>query len=93
MARCIAFTVPGSAQPKQRPRVMKSGITFTPKETVHAEAFVRGLALEAMAGDAPLEGPVRLCVRIYRAIPKSFSKRKRDQAVGRIVLPTTRPDL
>lgn len=89
----IFITVPGKAQSKQRPRVMKTGFTFTPKETVNAEAFIRGLALQAMGGHRPMEGAVKLVVKIFRPIPKSFSKKKRSQAIGGVLLPITRPDL
>lgn len=93
MPRTIFLTVPGKAQSKQRPRVMKTGITFTPKETVNAEAFIRGLALEAMGGHKPLEGGVELSIRIFRTIPKSFGKKKKAQAMAGLLFPTTRPDM
>lgn len=93
MPRTIFLTVPGKAQSKQRPRVMKTGITFTPKETVNAEAFIRGLALEAMGGQKPLEGGVELSIRIFRTIPKSFGKKKKAQAMAGLLFPTTRPDM
>lgn len=34
------LTVDGEPQPKQRPRVLRSGITYTPKATVQAEAHL-----------------------------------------------------
>lgn len=91
--RTIFFSVPGKAQSKQRPRVMKTGFTFTPKETVNAEAFIRALALEAMGGHPPMEGSVKLSIKIYRRIPKSFSKKKKAQAIGGVLLPVTNPDM
>ena len=92
-ARSVSFIIPGKAQPKQRPRVMKYGVTFTPRETVNAEAFVRVLALEAMNEEEPMAGPVRLRVSIWRGIPKAFSKKRQSQARRGIILPTSRPDL
>ena len=89
----ITFKIPGKAQPKQRARVTKGGHAYTPAKTMNAEAFIKSLALAAMDGEAPLEGPLRLSVSIYRAIPSSFSKKKREAARRGYLYPTTRPDL
>ena len=89
----VTFKVPGKARPKQRPRVTKRGITFTPKETRNAEAFVREIARQAMAGKEPFEGAIRLSVTVGRSIPRGFSKMKRGRAIAGKVWPTTRPDL
>ena len=88
----IKFTIPGKAQPKQRPRVTRRG-TYTPKETLQAEARIVALARQAMQGQRPLEGAVTLSVTIFRAIPKGFGHKKRSLAVSGIVRPATRPDL
>ena len=50
----ITFTVPGAAQPKERPR-FGSGRTYTNKKTRTYEGAVRNAALTALyfAGDAP----------------------------------------
>jgi Holliday junction resolvase RusA-like endonuclease len=46
-----------------------------------------------MGGRAPIEECVALCVTAYVAIPKSFSRRKRQDAIDGIVRPITRPDV
>lgn len=40
-----------------------------------------------------LEGPLCVTIKIYREIPKSFSKKKRREALSGELLPVTRPDL
>lgn len=88
----IKFTIPGKAQPKERPRVPRSGHAYTPAKTRSAEAYIKSLAGGAMKGRKPLTGAVSLSVTIFRAIPKGFGKKKRSLAISGIVLPITRPD-
>ncbi len=89
----VEFVIPGEARGKQRPRATKKGRVYTPSETRNAEAFIKLLATHAMNGRAPFEGPVRLYVEIDVPVPKSFSKKKRDAALGYAITPTSKPDL
>lgn len=57
------FTVPGKAQPKQRPRRAKSGVWYTPKETRKYEKHVAETALAH--GVRPIQGPVRMEINVY----------------------------
>ena len=41
----------------------------------------------------PLEGALVLQVRVYRSIPKAFSKKKADMAERGLLRPETRPDM
>ena len=87
-----SFKIIGKAQAKQRPRVLKTGITYTPKETVQAESFIKMLAKQAMTSKPSTE-PLQLCIQIKRRIPKSFSDKKRSSALTGEIKPTTRPDI
>lgn len=92
----IAFIVPGQPQGKGRPRVGKVGPhvrMFTPAKTVAYEGLIAHAAQAAMAGRAPLEGPVELRLQIECAVPASWSKRKQAQALAGELLPTTKPDV
>lgn len=40
-----------------------------------------------------LEGPINLCVRVYKAIPKSWSAKKKEAAAHGTLRPTSRPDM
>ena len=58
--------------------------------------YVRRLARKNMPPDAlrgPLTCPVRLTCVIYRAVPQSWSRRKRADAIADKIRPTTRPDV
>lgn len=62
----LAFTIPGPAVPKQRPRVtFKNGrpLTFTPAETRRFERDVGYIA--KAAGAKPHQGIVCLIIRFY----------------------------
>ena len=89
----IRFHVPGQPCGKQRARVLKSGRSYTPAKTAAYEAHVRGCARTAgMVPDKPLDGPLALTLDVVMAVPKSWSKRKLEQALTGVLLPTGKPD-
>ena len=90
---CRSIVIPGKPLGKQRPRVLKSGITYTPKKTVNYETFVKMMYLEKYAGEKPFEGPVSMLVSAFYQIPKSASKRRREAMARHDMPPTTRPDI
>jgi len=71
MTTAIAFTVPGKPQGKARPRMTRTGHTYTPKQTVCYENRVRLMAAEAMQGGAAWEGPVELSMVVVMERPQS----------------------
>jgi len=98
----IEFEVPGPAVAKARPRIVtlksKSGRAFshsyTPKKTSSYENWVKLCFQEAVDdGWEPYAGPVELNLRVYEAIPASFSKKKRQAALNGTILPTKKPDV
>jgi Holliday junction resolvase RusA-like endonuclease len=98
----IEFEVPGPAVAKARPRIVtltsKSGRAFshsyTPKKTANYENWVKLCFQEAKPdGFEPYTGPVELHIRVYEAIPASFSKKRRIQAVTGEIFPTKKPDI
>lgn len=95
----IEFRYYGDAVGKARPRYsQRQGYvhTYTPKKT---QLFEQALQLHfktAYKGDMPAyqrEVPVRIEVTIAVAVPKSWSKKKREQAISDEILPTKKPDL
>lgn len=90
----ITFTIPGKPQPKQRPRVTKRGITYTPKETLLYEAQVAEAAQKSeLLPQSPTENPLKLILWCYMPIPKSWSKGKQEEARRGKIFPTSRPDI
>lgn len=92
----VAFTVPGKPVGKGRPRAARRGQhiqLYTPEKTVSYESTVALVAMQAMAGQPLIIGPVEVVMRMVLPIPASWSNRKKDHAVDGIVMPTTRPDM
>lgn len=75
----IHIVVPGIPVAKGRPRVGKvngHARLFTPEKTVNYECRVADAGAEVMAGRAPLQGPLELCVEAYFQVQKGASKRR-----------------
>lgn len=77
------FTVHGYCQPKQR--TFGRGF-ITPPETRAYEKLVKQTAKLAMTGH-PYAGFVEVIIHISCAIPKSFTKKKRDAALLHHIYP------
>lgn len=90
------FTIPGEPKGKGRPRFAKSGQTFTPKETASYENLVKVCYMEAAKEQGvemiPADVPVEVYIVAAFGIPKSFSKAKRERALGGDIYPTKKPD-
>jgi Holliday junction resolvase RusA-like endonuclease len=84
--------IPGELRGKARPRVLRSGHSYTPQQTVSAENWIKACAVE-QGVMRPLLGPLGLCVEIERAVPPSWSKKKRAAALAGEIKPTGKPDL
>lgn len=67
-------------------------IHHTDRKTRDYEAHVRRLAVQAMDGRPPLQGPVNLALVFVMPIPRSWPQWKRDMALRREIAPTTKPD-
>ena len=91
--KAIMFTLPGGPQGKGRPRyVQRTGRAYTPDKTVAYEELVRQRYLEAAKGLDFGEGPVCVIITAIFPIPKSFSKKKTEQAMEGTLYPTKKPD-
>lgn len=89
----ISFTVVGRPQGKGRPRMRKDGHVFTPVKTVRYENLIAHCAAQAMAGRAPLLGPLVLSLAVYVPVPQSWPAKRRNAALLGVVVPETKPDI
>jgi len=89
----VQFFIPGAPVAKGRPRVMKSGVTFTPQKTRDAEKMVAVIAERAMKGKPPLAGPLAMTYHVTLGVPESWPNRKRQDAFLGTLMPIGRPDL
>jgi Holliday junction resolvase RusA-like endonuclease len=90
----IRFDIPGPPVGKGRPRATRANgfVSFyTPAKTRNYEKAV------AMAGKMfcrqPLSGPLRMSLFVRMAVPASWSKRKREDALSGCLRPVSKPDL
>lgn len=91
----VTFNVDGPPVAKGRARATTiRGMVrlYTPAKTRAYEDTVRIAAAMAMGARRPFEGEVTMTITAMVAIPTSFSKRKRTNAIAGIIKPTTRPD-
>ena len=96
LPRPISFTVPGHPHGKGRPRVaVRNGFArqYTPKETANYEGMVRLAAQAAMNGRPPTDRPVAVTIAAIFDIPKSATKRFREDALIGTVFPAKKPDI
>jgi len=92
MAQKIKLLIPGKPLGKQRPRVLKNGITYTPKKTVNYETLIKELYI-IRHFRKQLEGPVRMHIKAYFPIPKSVNKKDKELMLQNKIRPTKKPDM
>lgn len=91
--RLVVISMLGEPRGKQRVKFSrKSGRAYNQIETINTESALRVLAQEAMAGLPLIEGPVRLEITAYFAIPTSWSAKKKLLAQKGGIYPTKKPD-
>lgn len=76
--------VPSKPVPKGRPRFVYNQYThkpavYTPKKTLDYEKFVAQCARD-IENNEPIDGYFKMSIVIYFKIPKSWSKKKREEA-------------
>ena len=89
----IELWIPGEPVPKGRPRMTKSGHVYTPERTKTFEGIVRTAFYEKYPGFDPIRKPIRLTISFGFAIPKSWSKKKKEYAAKYIVWKDNGADL
>lgn len=88
------FTIPGEPKGKGRPRVMKSGHAYTPRDTAVYENLVR-LEFQRQCKGVRFPDDMDIDMRItaYYEVPKSVSKKKRAAMLEHRIRPKKKPDI
>ena len=81
----------GKIQAKQRPR-FNGKFAYTPKETVNYENWVKACYIEKYKNEKPFEKALKVNIIAFFEIPKSTSKKKKEQMLNNEINPTTKPD-
>lgn len=92
----VKFSIPGEPYGKGRPRFRNAGThqqPYTPAKTANYENLVK-LAYTTESKNYRFPDDAMLDVRIFAfyAIPKSASKKKRQEMIDRKIRPTKKPD-
>lgn len=91
----IKFTVLGDPVAQGRPRataINGRARMYDPGKSRDYKNYLRLVASE-YAPEKPLEGALDVRIDIYRQIPKSFSRKKIQQAEEGLLRPTTKSDV
>jgi Holliday junction resolvase RusA-like endonuclease len=89
----LVFTLPGAPITKLRPRFSRHKGKVRTYDSQSEEKNTIGWQLKArMKGRNPLQGPLRLDIKFYMPIPKSASKKKKEQMASGEIKHTKTPD-
>lgn len=93
-SHAIVLTIPGELRGKGRPRFVPGRLKpVTDTKTRTEEEWVRAHALSAKGRlHGPLIGALALHIDLALAVPPSWTKRERAEALAGLKLPTVRPD-
>lgn len=92
----IKLVIYGEPVAQGRPRFSTAGgfvRAYDPAKSKDYKDYVRLAAASEMKGRAPYDGALALSVRVYRSMPKSFSKKKQALAEAGKIKPITKPDM
>jgi len=85
----IQFTVDMVPVAKGRPRLGRGGRVFTPRKTHEAERQIADVAREVMSGRPPTAVPLMMLVECVFPIPKSYTKKMREEIERGERIPST----
>lgn len=88
------FIVDGKPQGKQRPRFSRiSKTVYTPTKTAKYEKQIAKAYTESGGKCIPADCYVSVSVSAFFPIPKSYSKKKREDCLERRLRPDKKPDM
>lgn len=85
------FNIPGKIQAKQRPR-FNGKFVYTPQNTINYENWVKACYLENYKNEKPFEKALEVNIIAFFEIPKSVSKKKKEQMLNNEIYPTIKSD-
>lgn len=88
----MKIIIQGKVQAKQRVRLGRYS-RYTPEQTRNYENWVKLSFINQYPNFKPLENELVVSIKAYFEIPKSVSKKKREQMLKGSIRPTIKPDL
>lgn len=95
MNKLIKFEIPGKVKAKQSFKIGRNGFKYTPSDMKEYANWVRLCFKYVYPEHLPsvfYETPLKMIINVSFAIPKSFSKKKREQALKGEIKPMVKPD-
>jgi len=92
MNKIIRIVIPGQPVSKLRPRVTRTGHTYTPEKTVRYEKLVQDM-WRVYGSESFGDSPIRMDIMLYMQIPASASKKKKEQMENGLIRHTKKPDI
>lgn len=89
------IVIDGKPEPQLRARARRHGNSirlYDPKKTADYKKYVKASA-QAQWTQEPFTGPLEVDIRIYRQIPKSTSKKRRQAKNDGLIRPIVKPDI
>lgn len=90
----LAFIIPGEPKGKGRPRLGRSGLAYTPHDTVTYENLVKVCFKDEYPDHKMIDSgtAIECTILAFFGIPKSVSMKKRAKMLGGEIVPTKKPD-
>lgn len=94
----IELIVYGNPVAQGRPRFSRQGGFVKAYDPIQSKSYKQLIRLELQPllsnpDFKPIDQACCLNLKVFRAIPKSFSQKKREEALLRYIRPTTKPDI
>ncbi len=89
----LIFEVKGKPLGKQRPRITRKGIAYTPAKTVSYENLIKFTFQSLFPDHTPIEGIVEVNIKAIFDVPTSYSKKKTKDLLENHRLYDKKPDL
>lgn len=95
---CFEIKIKGEPVAKGRPKFVSRGgyaRAYTPVKTIEYETKVAETFRAKYPNDPPIpkDEPLEVRIMIYKPVPKSWSKKRKEAAENGLVYPTSKPDL
>lgn len=91
----LRFTIDGDVQPQERPRFSRQGKyvnTYDPPKSAKYKKYVSEVASNYKL-DELIDSPIKLTIDIYIQIPKSYTKKVKQQIENKELLHIKKPDI
>ena len=89
----VRFTIPGEPFGKQRPRHLKNGHTYTPRQTTDHETAIKYEYRRQCGYRFPTGAYISIGVIAFYKIPSSATKSAKGKMLAGTVLPSVKPDV